>query len=320
MAFCICQFIDKGLFTMEFYCYDCPRRCGAKRGPAERGGFCGASSLPRVSRAAAHFGEEPCISGSRGSGAIFFTGCNLRCVFCQNREISRGGGQGRELTVQQLRDTMLRLRDTGVHNINLVTPTHYSRAIIEALTGLELGIPVVWNSSGYESVETLRRLEGLVQVYMPDYKYYKQDPALRYSSAPDYPQVAAAAIKEMFRQRGAYELNDEGLLRSGVLIRHLILPGQELNAMDVIDFVAEEFPRDSVLFSLMSQYTPMPGLEKHPELSRRVDGETNSMLISYMLRRGISSGYWQETGSATDEMIPDFDLTGLDTSGSLYDN
>lgn len=320
MAFCICQFIDKGLFTMEFYCYDCPRRCGAKRGPAERGGFCGASSLPRVSRAAAHFGEEPCISGSRGSGAIFFTGCNLRCVFCQNREISRGGGQGRELTVQQLRDTMLRLRDTGVHNINLVTPTHYSRAIIEALTGLELGIPVVWNSSGYESVETLRWLEGLVQVYMPDYKYYKQDPALRYSSAPDYPQVAAAAIKEMFRQRGAYELDNEGLLRSGVLIRHLILPGQELNAMDVIDFVAEEFPRDSVLFSLMSQYTPMPGLEKHPELSRRVDGETNSMLISYMLRRGISSGYWQETGSATDEMIPDFDLTGLDTSGSLYDN
>lgn len=320
MAFCICQFIDKGLFTMEFYCYDCPRRCGAKRGPAERGGFCGASSLPRVSRAAAHFGEEPCISGSRGSGAIFFTGCNLRCVFCQNREISRGGGQGRELTVQQLRDTMLRLRDTGVHNINLVTPTHYSRAIIEALTGLELGIPVVWNSSGYESVETLRRLEGLVQVYMPDYKYYKQDPARRYSSAPDYPQVAAAAIKEMFRQRGAYELDNEGLLRSGVLIRHLILPGQELNAMDVIDFVAEEFPRDSVLFSLMSQYTPMPGLEKHPELSRRVDGETNSMLISYMLRRGISSGYWQETGSATDEMIPDFDLTGLDTSGSLYDN
>lgn len=320
MAFCICQFIDKGLFTMEFYCYDCPRRCGAKRGPAERGGFCGASSLPRVSRAAAHFGEEPCISGSRGSGAIFFTGCNLRCVFCQNREISRGGGQGRELTVQQLRDTMLRLRDTGVHNINLVTPTHYSRAIIEALTGLELGIPVVWNSSGYESVETLRWLEGLVQVYMPDYKYYKQDPALRYSSAPDYPEVAAAAIKEMFRQRGAYELDNEGLLRSGVLIRHLILPGQELNAMDVIDFVAEEFPRDSVLFSLMSQYTPMPGLEKHPELSRRVDGETNSMLISYMLRRGISSGYWQETGSATDEMIPDFDLTGLDTSGSLYDN
>lgn len=302
---------------MEYICFDCPRRCGAKRSPTEHGGFCGAGALPRVSRAAPHYGEEPCVSGRRGSGAVFFTGCNLRCVFCQNREISRGGGMGRELTVQELRDTMLRLRDMGVHNINLVTPTHYSRAIAQALSGIELGIPVVWNSSGYESVETLRRLEGLVQVYMPDFKYYKQDLAHRYSAAPDYPKVAAAAIKEMFRQRGAYELDEDGILRSGVLIRHLILPGQELNAMDVIDFVAEEFPPDSVLFSLMSQYTPMPGLEKHPELSKRVDSETNSLLISYMQRRGISAGYWQETDSATDEMIPDFDLTGLDSSESL---
>lgn len=302
---------------MEYICFDCPRRCGAKRNLAERGGFCASGALPRVSRAAPHFGEEPCISGTRGSGAIFFTGCNLRCVFCQNREISRGGGMGRELSVQELRDTMLRLRDAGVHNINLVTPTHYSRSIIEALSGLELGIPVVWNSSGYESVETLRRLEGLVQIYMPDFKYYKPDLARRYSSAPDYPTVAAAAIKEMFRQRGKYELDEDGILRSGVLIRHLILPGQELNAMDVIDFAAEEFPPESVLFSLMSQYTPMPGLEKHPELSRRVDSETNSMLISYMQRRGISAGYWQETDSATDELIPDFDLTGLDTDKSL---
>lgn len=302
---------------MEYICFDCPRRCGAKRSLTERGGFCASGALPRVSRAAPHFGEEPCISGTRGSGAIFFTGCNLCCVFCQNREISRGGGMGRELSVQELRDTMLRLRDEGVHNINLVTPTHYSRSIIEALSGLELGIPVVWNSSGYESVETLRRLEGLVQIYMPDFKYYKPDLARRYSAAPDYPTVAAAAIKEMFRQRGKYELDEDGLLRSGVLIRHLILPGQELNAMDVIDFAAEEFPPESVLFSLMSQYTPMPGLEKHPELSRRVDSETNSLLISYMQRRGISAGYWQETDSATDELIPDFDLTGLDTDKSL---
>lgn len=302
---------------MEYICFDCPRRCGAKRSPTEHGGFCGSGALPRVSRAAPHYGEEPCVSGRRGSGAVFFTGCNLRCVFCQNREISRGGGMGRELTVQELRDTMLRLRDMGVHNINLVTPTHYSRAIAQALSGIELGIPVVWNSSGYESVETLRRLEGLVQVYMPDFKYYKQDLAHRYSAAPDYPTVAAAAIKEMFRQRGAYELDEDGILRSGVLIRHLILPGQELNAMDVIDFAAEEFPPESVLFSLMSQYTPMPGLEKHPELSRRVDSETNSLLISYMQRRGISAGYWQETDSATDELIPDFDLTGLDTDKSL---
>lgn len=297
---------------MEYYCSDCPRRCGAKRSETEHGGFCRAGILPRVARAAPHYGEEPCISGERGSGAIFFTGCNLRCVFCQNREISRGGGAGRELTVPELRDTMLRLRDTGVHNINLVTPTHYSRAVAEALSGLELGVPVVWNSSGYESVDTLRMLEGLVQIYMPDFKYYKPEPARRYSAAPDYPTVAAAAIKEMFRQRGAYKMGDDGVLLSGVLIRHLILPGQELNAMDIIDFVAEEFPDDSVLFSLMSQYTPMPGLEKHPELSRCVDSETNSLLLSYMQRRGISAGYWQETSSATGDMIPDFDLTGLD--------
>ena len=297
---------------MEYYCLDCPRRCGAKRSETEHGGFCGAGVLPRVARAAPHYGEEPCISGERGSGAIFFTGCNLRCVFCQNREISRGGGEGRELTVQELRDTMLRLRDTGVHNINLVTPSHYTRSIAEALSGLELGIPVVWNSSGYESVDTLRLLEGLVQVYMPDFKYYKSEPARRYSLAPDYPEIAAAAVKEMFRQRGAYELDGDGILRSGVLIRHLILPGQELNAMDVIDFVSEEFPEGSVLFSLMSQYTPMPGLYKHPELSRRIDAETNSLLCSYMQRRGIYAGYWQEPESATDEMIPAFDLTGLD--------
>lgn len=297
---------------MEYYCFDCPRRCGVKRSESHRGGFCGAGVLPRVARAAPHYGEEPCISGERGSGAIFFTGCNLRCVFCQNREISRGGGEGRELTVQEFRDTMLRLRDMGVHNINLVTPTHYTRSIAEALSGLELGIPVVWNSSGYESVDTLRMLDGLVQIYMPDFKYYKPEPARMYSAAPDYPEIAAAAVKEMFRQRGAYELDEDGILRSGVLIRHLILPGQELNAMDVIDFVLEEFPEDSVLFSLMSQYTPMPGLKKHPELSRRIDAETNSMLCSYMQQRGISAGYWQEPASATDEMIPAFDLTGLD--------
>ena len=155
---------------MEYICSDCPRNCGALRGDQTPGGVCASPSLPLVARAAPHFGEEPCISGTRGSGAVFFTGCNLRCVFCQNREISRGRN-GTALTVPQLRDTFLRLRDQGVHNINLVTPTHYTRAIAEALDGLELGIPVVWNSSGYEKPETLRMLEGLVQIYMPDIKY-----------------------------------------------------------------------------------------------------------------------------------------------------
>ncbi len=294
---------------MDDFCNDCPRQCGAKREADQPGGLCRSPALPRVARAAPHFGEEPCISGTRGSGAIFFTGCNLRCVFCQNREISRGQG-GELVSVAKLRDLMLRLRDQGVHNLNLVTGAHFVRPVAQALEGLELGIPVVWNSSGYESLESLRRLEGLVQVYLPDFKYWKSDLARRYSAAADYPQVAAAAIREMFRQTGPYSLDRDGMLRSGVLIRHLILPGQDLNAMDVIDFAAEEFPAGSVLFSLMSQYTPMPGLERFPELRRQVDGETNQRLIAYLQKRGLE-GYWQEPEAATEEMIPAFDGTGV---------
>ena len=294
---------------MENACMACPRLCGAKREDEIPAGICRSPALPRIARAAPHYGEEPCISGTKGSGTIFFTGCNLRCVFCQNREISRGEG-GKTVTVPQLRDIMLRLRDEGVHNINLVTPSHYVKAIASALEGLELGIPVVWNSSGYDSVEGLKRLEGLVQIYMPDYKYAKTAPAKRYSMAEDYPRVAEAAIMEMYRQTGPFLIDDEGLLKSGLLIRHLILPGQDLNSMDVIDFVAENFPPDSVLFSLMAQYTPMPGLDDFPELMCRVEQELNERLISYMQRRGINCGYWQETVAATDEMIPNFDLSG----------
>ena len=294
---------------MDYICNDCPRKCNARRNDTAAGGVCLSPALPRVTRAAPHFGEEPCVSGTRGSGAVFFSGCNLRCVFCQNREISRKS-TGDTLTVPALRDMLLRLRDTGVHNINLVTGSHFVRPIAEALSGLELGIPVVWNSSGYESVETLKMLEGLVQVYMPDFKYWKSEPAKRYSAAGDYPETAKAAIREMFRQRGAYVLDESGLLRSGLLIRHLILPGQELAAMDVMDFAAEEFPAGSILFSLMSQYTPMPGLERFPELQNRISKETNDNLIAYMQRLGLE-GYCQEPEAATEEMIPAFDGTGV---------
>ena len=295
---------------MDYICNDCPRRCGALRGDQKRGGFCSSPALPTLVRAAPHFGEEPCISGTRGSGAVFFSGCNLRCVFCQNHEISRKS-VGKTLTVSELRDVLLRLRDQGVHNINLVTPTHYTRVIAEALDGLALGIPVVWNSSGYESVETLKRLEGLVQIYMPDFKYCKREPAQRYSLAPDYPEVARAAIHEMFRQRGPYVMDKDGILQSGVLIRHLILPGQDLNSMDAVDFAAEEFPEGSILFSLMSQYTPMPGLEHFPELQQPVEPALNVQLCSYMERHGPSAGYWQEGSAATTEMIPAWDGTGI---------
>jgi len=297
---------------MEQICSDCPRACQAQRTGNAGGGVCVSPMLPRVIRAAPHYGEEPCISGTRGAGTIFFSGCNLRCVFCQNREISRKS-VGRILSVSELRTLMLRLRDQGVHNIELVTPTHFTRVIAEALDGLELGIPVVWNSSGYEKAETLRLLEGLVQVYMPDLKYLNSDTAKRYSAAADYPEVATAAISEMVRQRGSCRFDDAGLLQSGVLIRHLILPGHSAESMDVIDYVADSFSPGTVLFSLMSQYTPMPGLEaRFPELCRTVTAEENENLIHYLHARRLQDGFWQELSSVGEENIPIFDGSGLD--------
>ena len=291
-------------------CQDCPRACGADRESGQTG-FCRAGALPVVARAAAHFGEEPCISGTRGSGAVFFSGCSLGCVYCQNHEISRGG-EGKTVTVSGLRDIFLRLRDSGVHNINLVTPSHFARPIAQALDGLELGIPVVWNSSGYESVEALRRMEGLVQIYLPDFKYSASAPAQKYSLAADYPKVAAAAIDEMFRQVGVYRMDENDLLQSGVLIRHLILPGLIDNSIGVLNWVAEHFPMGGVLFSLMSQYTPMPGVgSKFPELARPITQETSEMMYGYLLKVGIEDGYYQDTESCGDDMIPAFDGTGV---------
>ncbi len=295
---------------MEYICNDCPRQCGVLRNDISPSGFCRSYASPCVVRAAPHYGEEPCISGSRGSGTIFFSGCSLGCVYCQNYPISRGA-IGRMLSPSQLRDVILRLADTGVHNISLVTASHHVRAVCEALSLAQLKIPVVWNSSGYECVETLKMLEGLVQIYLPDLKYLHQEPAKKYSFAPDYPSMAKNAIREMFRQTGNYVMNSDGLLQRGVLIRHLILPGQEQNTMDCIDFVAESFPADSVLFSLMSQYTPPGPLEGYPELANTIGADLSEWMNDYMLRRGIQNGYWQEPSSATEEFLPAFDGTGV---------
>lgn len=290
-------------------CSLCPRRCGADRAAGQTG-FCGAPEAPVVARAAPHFGEEPCISGTRGSGAVFFAGCNLRCVFCQNYALSRNQ-LGREITVQRLRDIFLELRDQGVHNINLVTPSHDARAIAQALDGLELGIPVVWNSSGYESVETLRMLEGLVQIYLPDLKYADAALATRYSAAPDYPETARAAILEMFRQTGPFRMDGDGLLQSGVLIRHLILPEQGDNSRRVIDWVSDTFEPGDVLFSLMSQYTPMGELAAFPELQHTVSPALNAAIYAHLLDSRIEDGFYQELEAATGELIPKFDGTGV---------
>lgn len=290
-------------------CSLCPRRCGADRAAGQTG-FCGAPETPVVARAAPHFGEEPCISGTRGSGAVFFAGCNLRCVFCQNYALSRNQ-LGREITVQRLRDIFLELRDQGVHNINLVTPSHDARAIAQALDGLELGIPVVWNSSGYESVETLRMLEGLVQIYLPDLKYADAALAARYSAAPDYPETARAAILEMFRQTGPFRMDGDGLLQSGVLIRHLILPEQGDNSRRVIDWVSDTFEPGDVLFSLMSQYTPMGELAAFPELRHTVSPALNAAIYAHLLDSRIEDGFYQDLEAATGELIPKFDGTGV---------
>ncbi len=288
-------------------CTLCPRRCGADREAAA--GFCRSGTEPRLARAALHLWEEPCISGSRGSGTVFFSGCSLRCVYCQNGKIS-AGNYGKTVSVRRLREIYFDLIAKGAHNINLVNPTHWTEAVIASLEG-GLPVPVVYNTGGYDSVETLRRLEGLVDVYLPDMKYADGALAGQLSAAPDYPETAKAAIREMVRQTGPYELDDEGLLLRGTVIRHLILPGHVENTLRVIDWVADSFPPGTVLFSLMSQYTPCGDLARWPELQRRLTQEEYDRCREHLDASGIEDGFFQELSSAEEEYIPPFDLTGI---------
>ena len=284
-------------------CSVCPRKCGAAR----PGGFCGMPENPVVSRAAPHFWEEPCISGTdgKGSGAVFFAGCNLRCVFCQNYEIS-AMRRGKEITAARLREIFSELAALGVHNLNLVTGTHFLPAICEALEPRP-PIPVVWNCGGYESPESLRRLEGKVQVYLPDLKYSQSALAGKLSAAPDYPRVAAEAVREMFRQTGPYVLDGDGMLVRGVLIRHLVLPGELDNTFGVLDWIAESFRPGDVLVSLMGQYTP----NGHGGPDRRLTQEEYRRACDYMAALGLLEGYTQELTSAESEYTPPFDGTGV---------
>lgn len=285
-------------------CQLCPRRCGVER--SETPGYCGMPEGLRVARAALHHWEEPVISGTKGSGTVFFSGCNLRCVFCQNHDIS-AGGFGREISPERLREIFEELISQGAHNINLVTPTHMLPWILPALTPT-LRVPVVYNCGGYESVETLRALEGKVQIYLPDMKYAISELADSLSGAPDYFEAAAAAIREMYRQTGDYVLED-GLLKRGVVIRHLVLPGQPENTRRVIDWVAETFRPGQILFSLMAQYTPQMGAEG--VLARHVTKAEYRAAVEYMENCGITDGFTQERTSAREEYTPPFDLTGI---------
>lgn len=288
-------------------CRLCPRNCGVERTETRPGGVCRQPSLPVAARAMLHRWEEPCLTGEHGAGTVFFSGCNLRCVFCQNAPISQGG-VGKPLTTQRLREIFHELIDQGAACLDLVTPTHFTPAILEALGEENWPVPVVWNSGGYEKAETLRLLEGKVQVYLPDLKYALPGPAEAYSGAADYFQWASDAILEMFRQTGPCRM-EGGALKSGVLIRHLVLPGELENTRRVIDWVAETFRPGEVLFSLMSQYTPRPGAAGN--LGRHVTRAEYRAAAEYMVNCGITDGYTQERTSAREEYTPEFDLRGI---------
>lgn len=292
---------------MEYICNDCPRRCGALRSDARGGGFCKMPAQPKLARAALHFDEEPVVSGTHGSGAVFFSGCSLSCRFCQNFELSHHGF-GREITVAHLREIYFELIAQGAHNINLVNPTHYVRAILESLSE-PLPVPVVWNSGGYERAGTLRRLKGKVQVYLPDLKYIREDSARRYSAAPDYFRFASAALKEMLRQVGPVQLDEDGVIRSGVIVRHLILPGRTDESMEILDWIAENLPGAWV--SLMAQYLPFGDVAGVDELNRRLTQEEYDLVCGHLESLGLEDGFVQELSSSDECYIPKFDLTGV---------
>ena len=291
---------------MDYICSDCPRQCGAPRGETGRG-FCRMGANPVLARAALHFDEEPVVSGTRGAGAVFFSGCALRCRFCQNFEISHHNF-GREITPKRLREIYFELIDQGAQNINLVNPTHFVPAILESLEG-GLPVPVVWNTGGYERVETLKRLEGKVQVYLPDLKYIRTDSARRYSAAPDYFQYASGALREMLRQTGPVRLGDDGQILSGVIVRHLILPGCADESIEILDWIAENLP--GAWISLMAQYLPFGNVEGVDALDRRLTQEEYDRVCDHLLALGLEDGFVQELSSSDEKYIPVFDLTGV---------
>ncbi len=291
-------------------CEVCPRRCGADRTDDSVSlGVCGMAQQPVLARAALHQWEEPCLSGKNGSGTVFFSGCALRCVFCQNHEISRGN-KGKPVTIKRLRQIYEELVESGAHNINLVNPTHFTEAVAKSLEK-PLPVPVVYNSGGYERVQSLRQLEGKIQIYLPDLKYADNRLAQRYSGVGDYVEHAVSAIAEMHRQTGDCVMGEDGMLQSGVIIRHLVLPANIKNTIAVIDTVKRLFPNGGVLFSLMGQYTPCGDLSAVPELARRVTKREYDKAQEHLFASGIEDGFVQKLSSAKTQYIPPFDFAGV---------
>ncbi len=291
-------------------CTLCPRRCGVNR--KDKTGFCGCGAEVKIARAALHLWEEPCISGTRGSGTVFFSGCPLGCVYCQNAEISREG-IGRAVSVQRLAEIFLELQAQGAHNINLVTATPWVPQVCEALNSVrpELRIPIVYNCGGYENIDTIRALTGYVDVYLPDIKYFSAELAARYSSAPDYFEIASAAVREMIAQTGGLQYEEDGTLRRGVIVRHLVLPGTRRDSIAVLNWIAENLPRGGSLLSLMSQYTPTVHTKGYPEIHRRVTSLEYDSVVKEAVRLGLTEGYMQQRGSASEAYIPPFNLQGV---------
>jgi len=294
-------------------CRRCPRNCAANRSAETKGtyGYCKVSDIPKVARAALHFWEEPCISGEEGSGTVFFSGCNLRCVYCQNVEIA-AGVRGKEISVERLSEIFLELQEQGANNINLVTPSHYYKQIKEALLLVKdrLHIPVIANTSSYDSVESLREMEGCIDIYLADYKYIDKQLAEKYSHAADYPEVAAKALQEMFRQVGEPVFDEHGKMKKGMIIRHLLLPGCVEDSKAVLRFLYESFG-DSVFISIMNQYTPLSHVENYPEINRKVTEEEYEEVVDYAIELGVENGFVQEGETAEESFIPPFNGEGV---------
>lgn len=292
-------------------CKLCPRNCGANRSSGKRG-FCGAGEKIRVARAALHYWEEACISGDIGSGTVFFSYCTLKCVFCQNYDISQCSW-GKEITIERLAEIFIELQNKGALNINLVTPTHYVPQIIEALKiakGKGLSLPIIYNSSGYENVETIKLLKGYIDVYLPDMKYFDTKYSSKYSKAKDYFEYAKRAIDEMVNQVGEVKFDENGIVQKGVIIRHLMLPGLLFDSKKIIDHIYNAYG-NKVYISIMNQYTPLEHVSKYPELNKPLNQKHYEALIDYALNIGVQNGFIQEEGTDKESFIPLFNFEGV---------
>ena len=288
-------------------CNSCPRKCSINR--EKTTGFCGVGDHFKIARAALHFWEEPCISGKDGSGTIFFSGCNLRCVYCQNRKIS-SGCFGKEVSDERLIEIMDELVEQGANNINLVTPSHYAFRIAELLRKKKPSVPVVYNTSGFDSIEALKSLDGLVDIYLPDFKYISPDRAEKYSKAKAYPDIVLDAIAEMKRQQPENVFYENGIMQKGVIIRHLVLPKNTNQSIEILKNIAKNFGKDTCI-SLMSQYTPCGELENYPELRRKITEREYEKVVSYAFDLGFKNVFVQDKDSATEDFIPGFNLEGV---------